>query len=92
MEPGESDITIKYTLYIIWRPRTINSYKIEEITMGWACTKNGESKCTQDGDGWSDVWKTPSREAQEETDGCCDRRQLPNTELEKLGSESTGQR
>jgi hypothetical protein len=33
------------------------------FTMGWACAKNGESKYTQDGDGWSDVWKTPSREA-----------------------------
>jgi hypothetical protein len=31
------------------------------ITMGWACARNGESKCTQDGDGWSDVWKTPKK-------------------------------
>jgi hypothetical protein len=41
MEPGESNITKKYTL--TWRPRTINSYKIEKITIGWACAKNGES-------------------------------------------------
>jgi hypothetical protein len=31
--------------------------------MDWACAKNGELKYTQDGDGWSDVWKTPRREA-----------------------------
>jgi hypothetical protein len=43
--------------------QTINIYKIENITMGLACAKNGESKYTQDGEGWSDVSKTPSREA-----------------------------
>jgi hypothetical protein len=36
---------------------------IEKITMGLACAKNGESKYTQDSDGWSFVWKTSSREA-----------------------------
>jgi hypothetical protein len=30
--------------HFIWRPRTIDSYKIGKITMGWACAKNGESK------------------------------------------------
>jgi hypothetical protein len=50
-------------IHFMRRPRTINSYKIEEIAIGWACAKNGESKYTQDGDGWSDVWKTPSRKA-----------------------------
>jgi hypothetical protein len=53
MEPGKSDIIKKYTL--VWRPRIINSYKTEKITMGWACANNGESKYAQDGDGWSDV-------------------------------------
>jgi hypothetical protein len=53
----------KKNIHLMWRPGIINSYKIEKITMGRACAKNGESNYTQDGDGWSDVWKTASREA-----------------------------
>jgi hypothetical protein len=50
MEPGESDI---YTLY--GDPELSTVYKTETVAMDWACAKNGESKYTQDGDGWSDV-------------------------------------
>jgi hypothetical protein len=32
-----------YTLYGDPELSTINNYKIEKITMGWACAKNGES-------------------------------------------------
>jgi hypothetical protein len=58
----EDKSELQRNIHFIWRPRTINSYKIEKITMGWACAKSGESKYTHYGDGWSYVWKTPSKE------------------------------
>jgi hypothetical protein len=67
----------------ICRSRTVSSHKTE-ITVGRACAKDGKPKYTQDGSGWSDVWKPGKRwlDAVKED--------ISDVEMEGLGGESTG--